>query len=62
MAAGLCGRVAVVTGAAGAAGIGAAICKALAEEGADNLFYLLEGDEPEGCSKSCAARTLSCRI
>jgi hypothetical protein len=36
MAAGLCGRMAVLTGAAGAAGDRAAICKALAEEGADS--------------------------
>jgi len=49
MAAGLRGRVAVVTGAGRCRGIGAAICKALAEEGADVFFtYWEEGDEPEG--------------
>ncbi len=48
MAAGLRGRVAVVTGAGRCQGIGAAICKALAEEGADVFFtYWKEGDEPE---------------
>ena len=49
MAAGLRGRVAVVTGAGRCRGIGAAICKALAEEGADIFFtYWKEDDEPEG--------------
>jgi 3-oxoacyl-[acyl-carrier protein] reductase len=49
MAAGLRGRVAVVTGAGRCWGIGAAICKALAEEGADIFFtYWKEDDEPEG--------------
>ena len=49
MAAGLRGRVAVVTGAGRCRGIGAAICKALAEEGADIFFtYGKEGDESEG--------------
>src|SRR5215217_5376711 len=49
MAAGLRGRVAVVTGAGRCRGIGAAICKALAEEGADVFFtHWKEGNEPEG--------------
>jgi 3-oxoacyl-[acyl-carrier protein] reductase len=49
MAAGLRGRVAVVTGAGRCRGIGAAICKALADEGADIFFtYWKEDDEPEG--------------
>ena len=49
MAAGLRGRVAVVTGAGRCRGIGAAICKALAEEGADIFFtFWKEDDEPEG--------------
>ena len=49
MAAGLRGRVAVVTGAGRCRGIGAAICKALAEEGANVFFtYWKEGDKPEG--------------
>ncbi len=49
MAAGLRGRVAVVTGAGRCRGIGPAICKALAEEGADIFFtYWKEDDEPEG--------------
>jgi len=56
MAAGLRGRVAVVTGAGRCRGIGAAICKALAEEGAD--IFLLTGRKvtnQKACSKSCAA-------
>jgi 3-oxoacyl-[acyl-carrier protein] reductase len=49
MAAGLRGRVAVVTGAGRCRGIGAAICKALAEEGADVFFtHWKEGNEPKG--------------
>lgn len=49
MAAGLRGRVAMVTGAGRCRGIGAAICKALAEEGADVFFtHWKEGNEPEG--------------
>jgi 3-oxoacyl-[acyl-carrier protein] reductase len=49
MAAGLRGRVAVVTGAGRCQGIGAAICKALAEEGADVFFtHWKEGNEPKG--------------
>jgi 3-oxoacyl-[acyl-carrier protein] reductase len=51
MTAGLRGRVVVVTGAGRCRGIGAAICKALAEEGAD-IFYLLNrpGDSGDsGC-------------
>jgi 3-oxoacyl-[acyl-carrier protein] reductase len=48
MAAGLRGRVAVVTGAGRCRGIGAAICKALAEEGADVFFtHWKEGNEPK---------------
>ena len=41
------GRVAVVTGAGRRRGIGAAICRALAEKGADVFFTYWREDRPE---------------
>jgi 3-oxoacyl-[acyl-carrier protein] reductase len=59
---GLGGRVAVVTGASRRAGIGAAICRALAAQGADVLFThwraadagTPQGEDPDGPSELLA--------
>ena len=54
------GRIAVVTG--GGAGIGAAICKRLAQEGAQVLVADIDGEAAEQVAQGLGSSSMACQV